>query len=346
MARRSFHHLTFTQRLQLEAYLKAKLPARQIAALLDVHISTVYREVKRGVYEHLDGDTWLFQRRYSPDIAEQNYRDHLHDKGGDFKIGHDYKLANYIEQRIVDDGLTPLAVIGEIRKKALHFDTTICVRTLYHYIEKGLFLRLSPDHLPFKGIRKKKPCVKQIAKPPRGESIERRPQEVAERKIFGHWEMDCVCSANRDTHSLLTLVERVTRKTIIVPLPAQKMKYVIEAMDGLERKFGKSFSTVFKTITVDNGREFSDCKALEQSVLIPGEQRTKLYYCHPYCSCERGTNERMNREVRRKFPKSTNFKNVSATEVQKVEDWLNNYPRGVLDYATPNEVYNSLMATI
>ena len=77
--------------------------------------------------------------------------------------------------------------------------------------------------------------------------------------------------------------------------------------------------------------------------LITAEHSSDEY---KYCSCERGTNERMNREVRRKFPKSTNFKNVSATEVQKVEDWLNNYPRGVLDYATPNEVYNSLMATI
>lgn len=54
---RHFKHLSFTQRLQLEAYLNAKLPKNEIANLLGVHISTVYREIKRGLYTRLNGDT-------------------------------------------------------------------------------------------------------------------------------------------------------------------------------------------------------------------------------------------------------------------------------------------------
>ncbi len=334
---RTFNHLTKTQRLQLETLLKTKTSKKDIASYLGVHISTIYREIKRGTYDHLNGNTWLYEKRYSCDIAEEKYRQHLKDKGRDLKIANDYKFANYIEKRIVKDKLSPLAVLGEIKKKGLVFDTTICVNTLYSYIEKEIFSKLTIHHLPMKDKRKNKKRSIVIKQAPKGTSIEKRPTEIKERKTFGHWEMDCVCGSTKAT--LLVLTERLTRKEIIMPMINQKSESVIHCLNIIEHQYGKNFKKIFKTITVDNGSEFADFKRLEKSRYGKGK-RTSVYYCHPYCSSERGSNERLNREIRRLIPKGTDISKFTREEIQKVEDWVNDYPRQVLSFASSRELFN------
>ena len=139
--------LTWQQRLQLEAYLKARIPKKEIAQLLGVHISTVYREIKRGTYKHKQGWTdsynygerkYKIVERYSPDIAEKKYRQGLTARGVPLKIGNDYKLAEYIENRIVDGGLTPLAVLGEIERNGIEFNTKICIRRINSSITRSI----------------------------------------------------------------------------------------------------------------------------------------------------------------------------------------------------------------
>ena len=344
MARERFKHLTFTDRLRIEAGLKMKLSMKQIADSIGVHVSTVYREIKRGTYMKKKGywDHYGYEKRYryketySPDIAEQKYRECLKAKGAPLTIGKDHALAEYLEKKIVDEKLTVSAALGEIKRKQLPFHTSICVRTLYSYIEKGVFLRLTLKRLPFQGRRirhNRKLCP---ARPPRGESIEKRPACIAERSEFGHWEMDCVKGVKDSRYALLVLTERVTRHELIFRIPDLTTKTIVQKVDGLERRFGRSFRAVFKSITVDNGSEFSDSVGLERSCLRKGK-RTHLYYCHPYSAYERGSNERMNREIRRRFPKGINFDHVSAKRISELETWLNNYPRGVLDFDTPAE---------
>ena len=103
---------------------------------------------------------------------------------------------------------------------------------------------------------------------------------------------------------------------------------------------------MFKSITVDNGSEFADCAGLERSVLKKRGKRTKMYYCHPYCSSERGSNEKQNQMIRRKFPKGTNFDKVSQTEVKMVEDWLNRYPRKILGWYSSADMFRALIEAI
>ena len=178
-----YKHLTFTARLQIEAGLKMKMPVKQIAAKVGVHISTVYREIKRGVYRKKIGyyDHYGYERRYryketySPDIAEKRYRDFLAAKGAPLKIGNDYALADYIEHKIVKEKYSPDAVIGEIRRRGIPFKTSICTATLYSYIDKGVFGELSLQHLFQKGKkRQRKQRETTIARPPKGTSIEKR----------------------------------------------------------------------------------------------------------------------------------------------------------------------------
>lgn len=129
-------------------------------------------------------------------------------------------------------------------------------------------------------------------------------------------------------------------------IPDKTRESVVQALDRLERRYGKMFSTIFKTITVDNGGEFSDCEGMERSVFKSRGRRTKIYYCHPYCSSERGSNEKQNQMIRRKFPKGTNFDKVSQKEVKAVEQWLNNYPRKSLGWKSANDVFQELIAAI
>ncbi|MEG1525547.1 MAG: IS30 family transposase, partial [Clostridia bacterium] len=212
---------------------------------------------------------------------------------------------------------------GEIAAKGLTFSVTICPATLYSYIDKGVFLRLSNRNLPVKGCRKRKyNHVRRAARAPRGESIEHRPESINARSVFGHWEMDCVEGKKSTKRTLLMLTERKTRKEIVIPMRNQTSASVVAALDRLERKYGRMFPRVFESITVDNGSEFADCAGMERSIY--GGQRTKMYYCHPYCASERGSNENQNRMFRRHFPKGTDFRRITVKQIKFAEDWMNN----------------------
>ncbi len=140
-------------------------------------------------------------------------------------------------------------------------------------------------------------------------------------KLFGHWEMDCIEGKKGTRRTLLVLSERKTRREIVIAMEAQTAKNVVASLDKLERLYGDRFSKVFKSITVDNGSEFADCAGMERSSLGEGT-RTKLYYCHPYSSWERGTNENINRMIRRIYPKGTDFREVTDADIKRAEEWV------------------------
>lgn len=343
---RRFKHLSRSDRIVIEMMLRDKKSKAEIAERIGVHESTIYRELKRGQYEHLNSD-YTTEMRYSPDIAHQKYKENLKAKGPELKIGNDIELADYIESRIANDGYSPEAVLGEIAQKEMSFRTTISKTTLYRYIDIGLFSTITNKSLPVKGRKNKKyKKVRKQARASAGDSIEKRPEEIQTREEFGHWEMDTVVGKRgKSKNSLLVLTERKTREEIIIKLAEHTMEQVCKALDTLEEKWGKLFSKVFKTITVDNGTEFSDCEGMEKSANGSGG-RTKIYYCHPYSSYERGTNEVTNRLVRRKIPKGTNFDDKTNEDIQTVEDWINNYPRRIFNYRTSQMLFDEEIAII
>lgn len=338
---KGYRQLRYMDRIKLEFYLKEGLKKTEIAEKMGVHRSTIYNELKRGQYEHLNSD-YTTELRYSPEIAQQRYEENLKMRGTQLKIGNDIKFANYIESKIVDDGYSPDAVLGELKVHGREdeFSVTICTTTLYSYIDKGIFLRLTNKDLPVKGHKKRKyhKVKRQQVRRSAGESIEKRPEDVEDREEFGHWEMDSVIGKRgKSKCTLLTLTERKTRNEIIFKLPDHTAGSVVDALDRLECKWGEQFKEVFKSITVDNGTEFALCEELQRSVY--GGERTKVYYCHAYCSWERGTNEVGNRMVRRKVPKGTDFDDMTDEEIQQIEDWMNQYPRKIHNYYSAGELF-------
>ena len=142
------------------------------------------------------------------------------------------------------------------------------------------------------------------------------------------------CSGSRA--ALLTLTERQTRQELIFRLPDKRAASVRAVFDQLERSMSrKRFREKFRSITTDNGPEFLEYDKLRQS--IRDGPRFDIYYCHSYSAWEKGTNENHNRMIRRWFPKGTDFGKVKSAEIAALQNWMNGYPRKVLDWKTPME---------
>jgi IS30 family transposase len=309
-----------------------------IARELGVAPSTICYEKKKGMYTHRNSD-WTEEQRYSADLADMRTRMAESAKGPQLKIGNDRKLAEYIERKIAVDKYSPAAVLGEIQAKGLTFSVTIkSPNTIYSYIDKGVFLNLTNKDLPVRGNKKRSyNKVRLVKRPPRGDSIEKRPEEIRNRSSFGHWEMDTVVSARGSLKALLVLTERLTRREIIRLLPDKTTASVVRALDDIERGMGGGFRQLFRTITCDNGTEFSDAAGIERSV--NGGTRTKTYFCHPYSSYERGSNENANKLIRRWKPKGSVFEDLTDEQVQSLEDWTNRYPRKLHGWKTAEDAF-------
>lgn len=335
---RTFKHFTFNDRLRLEVLKKAGHKPKEIAEILHFHVSTIYRELKRGEFEALNSDLTT-ETRYSPDIAQEYMNGVLTAKGADLKIGNEKEFADRIEDIIINEGYSPAAALAKVKAEGIDF--TVCVTTLYSYIDKGVFLNLTLKDLPEKRKGEKRTKRKTTQKrATKGESIENRPEEIDTREKFGNWEMDTVVGARGvSKKSLLVLTERKTRKEIIFLLKEHTAAAVVKALDKLERKMGAKFREIFKTITVDNGSEFADGEGMERSKRTK-KKRTKIYYCHPYSSWERGSNENQNKLVRRHIPKGVNFDDKTQGDVDNIAEWINNYPRRIHQYRTAEQLYN------
>ena len=347
---KGYKHLTAHDRNKMAKMRKEGATMRQIGAALHVSAATVCRELKRGTYTYLNAD-YIEVTEYIPERSQKRYEANLEAKGPGLKIGNHRDYAEKLEELIVDYDYSPSAALHEIENHPEiygEFGGRVGRQTLCSYVEKRIFARLTNKDLPFKGSRQKKKTkhIRRMKSAAKGDSIEKRPEEVNTRQEPGHWEMDLVVSCRGGHKCLMALTERVTRQEIMRLIPDKSAASVVRAMNTLERKYGKMFPEVFKTITVDNGTEFSDCEGMETSVFKAGGQRTKMYYCHPYCSSERGSNEKQNQMIRRKFPKGTNFDKVSPKEVRVVEDWLNRYPRKILGWYSSADLFNQIFGGI
>lgn len=167
---RIFKCLTYTDRLRIEVMLREKMSKQAIADTLRVHVSTIYREIKRGAYEHLNSD-YTTEIRYSPDIAQDKIDSAKSGMGADLKIGRDHELANFLENLILNESYSPGAALGEIKRSGIKFQTTICEATLYSYIRKGVFLNLTMSDLPRRGKKKQKHQEVKAKKPLAGKAL-------------------------------------------------------------------------------------------------------------------------------------------------------------------------------
>ena len=331
-------HFTENERIIVENYLKcnSKQPLKDsIKRLSDVlckHPKTIKREIERGTVDQLDAATFTHKKCYFATVGERKSRENAETKGRKLKIGSDINLADRIEYMLKVDKYSPFAIVAKLDKEGWNSPVTLSEKTIYNYIENGVFFDVSRKDLPLKGKRKKSEHIKkrQHCRAINSmHSIENRPKEIEKREEFGHWEGDTVVSGRKGKGCLLTFTERCTRYEIIVKIPNKKSESVINALNKIEKKLGnENFKNIFKTITFDNGCEFNDANRLENSCIV-ASKRTTIYYTHPYVASERGTNENHNGIIRRFIPKGEDISKCTKKYIKRVQNWMNFYPRKI-----------------
>lgn len=346
MPRRKGCHLTWNDRLTIEKMLRQGYSKPQIARYLGVHHSTIYEECRRGAVELVDSELRTYTT-YSPEMGVAYHERAVKNMEKGLKIGKDHALASWLVE-MISGGYSPSAACSLLGKTPeTTFSCTLCRQTVYKYIERGELWPLTNKALRFKGTRKRKYSpVRRASRAPSGKSIERRPESVKLRETPGDWEMDSVEGKKGTPEALLVLTERATRNEIMVRMEQKTAANVVAALDALELEMGpQMFRRVFRSITVDNGSEFADCAGMERSC-ITGQTRTHLYYCHPRCPGERGSNEKANQMIRWHFPKGTSFGHVTPERVREVQDWLNNYPRKILGWRSAADLFQEFLASV
>lgn len=333
-----FRHLQYGDRVAMETLLNRGFSKAEVARYLGVSRATITREYRKGLYKHTTSELVEIEK-YSADLA-QSKTDYANTaKGRPLKIGNDMEFAEYIEDKIIKGGYSPAVALSMAKQAGL--STEVSVNTLYRYIDAHIFSKLSNRDLSIKGKKKRhgykrKPQKRMSA----GQSIDRRPVEINTREEFGHWEMDTVKGRKGVSRScLLVLTERKTRMEIVRKMLTQGACSVVAELDDLEQRLGDNFSKLFKTITVDNGVEFSDYDNMRRSLFHEGS-RTEVYYCHAYSSYERGSNENANKLIRRHVSKGYDTDKVSKKKVQYIEDWINDLPRKLFNWRTSRQLFN------
>ena len=338
---KKYKHITYAERTMIERwYNKDKRTKKEIAELLHKSERTIRREIKRGIVE-IRGYNWEELTEYSAQVAQEKYEYNKTGKGPQLKLDSDLELVKHIEREITLNKKSPEVISKQL--KDYNFEVEISGRTIRNAIYGGLiFNKVKKGKIIYKKGYNNKNKEKRVSKMvPAEKSIEYRPKEAKDRTIYGHWEGDLVVGKQGTKTVLFTLTERMTRQEILMKLPNKETKTIAKAMDKIERRYGSKFYRTFKSITFDNGVEFMGYKGLEKSCLRKKE-RTSIYYAHPYCSGERGTNENNNRLIRRFIPKGVDITNIKVTKIKEIEDWINNYPRAMFDYKSSNMILSNI----
>lgn len=322
--------------------LKDGKEPKEIAKRIGKHYTTVYREIKRGTVLLRNGTTWEDIPTYCADVAQRKQETASHNKGLPLKIGSDIQTVRFMEHLIKDLRYSAYAVNIALKTTG---KPTLCVQTIYNYINTGVFLNVDRNDLIYNKTNKKKeetttrrPSLHNLG----ARSIEDRPKEVNKRRVFGHWEMDTVQGMKGTTPCLLVLTERLTRIEIIRLLPNKCADSVLKEINRIERELGvKRFRQIFKTITCDNGVEFLKHREIETSYKSK-MRRTWLYFCHAFASSERGSNENANKLIRKYVPKGADIGNYTREEIKQIENLINNYPRKLFNGLSSTEYAHSI----
>lgn len=332
-------HLNFAQRVVIQVRTQDGWSPYRIAKELGCSANTVRNELKRGTPELY----WGKQRKYDAAIAQQIYEGHRINSHRTPKFQKARKFLKVVELRFKEKRWSFDACVGYSREnREFSRQEMVCTKTLYNYADRGI-LNIKNIDLPQKVRRKTGKKTSHVRKniTHLGRSIEERPPCVDSRERFGDWELDLVIgSKSKGDQVLMTLLERKTRYYRIIRLPDKSVPSVMKAFKQLHNEYKKRFSLIFKTITTDNGSEFSLLSSLEQI------SDTKVFFAHPYSSFEKGANERHNGLLRRFIPKGKRIDSFSDDDISMIENYINTLPRKILRYNIPTQLFRTALSSL
>lgn len=310
----NYRQITPAERYTLGALRRQGLSCSEIARIMGRHRSSIGREFARnsapydGAYrpfvaqEHANGRRWRSRRNSHFDAA-------------------DWELV----EGMLAEFLSPEQISGRLR---LEGRLEISHETIYKRVWRdkhrggSLYRNLRQ---PFKR-RKRYGTYEKRGRVGGKRHISERPEAVELRQEIGHWEMDTVIGGVTQD-CVVTLVERVTGKTLIGKLANRS----VAALNKRVLAFIRKHPEWFKTITVDNGTEFHGYRKIEKATGV------LVYFATPYHSWERGTNENTNGLIRQYLPKRRSMRDVTQLHCTRIAEHLNARPRKRHGFLTPNE---------
>lgn len=323
-------HLSYEERVVIQTRLKDGWTPNRIAKEIGCAPNTVRNEIKRGTVSLYRGNVF----RYKASAGQAAYKKNRAACRRHYDFLEKSPFISYVEEHFFEDKWSlDVCVHRALKDGSFIREQIVCTKTLYNYADLGL-LRIKNIDLPEK--LRRSPKKTRVLKNKRilGRSIEERQSSVEDRAEFGHWEADLVIGSKSDNDdALLTMIERKTREYWMIRVPSRDPNGVMTALSEIRTRYGEHWDDIFRTITTDNGSEFSLLSGLE------GLSKTLVYFAHPYTSCEKGSVERHNGLIRRFIPKGRRIDSFSDEQICQIEVWCNSLPRKILDYSTPDELF-------
>ncbi|MDB5496282.1 MAG: family transposase [Phenylobacterium sp.] len=319
-----YDHLTLSERKLIFQLREAKMSVPRIAERLCRRRSTIHREIRRNWH---DDGPWL--RGYFPQAA-QSRTDRRRIRQRKLHLNPD--LARHVIAQL-QQAWSPEQIAGRLRRES-GGEQRISHETIYQFVygdvgrQQNLY-----QLLPCQRRRRRK----RYARKPRGVTIppentfSERPDEIAERSSFGHWEGDLVMFRRaHGQRSVLSLVERQTRFAVLRVQPSRHSKPI---MNSLTEDLGGLPPAARRTVTFDRGTEFAAYPALKTSLGMDA------YFCAPQAPWQKGTVENTNGRLRRFLPLDADISDRSTADLRALAAKMNATPRKCLGFMTPAEAF-------
>jgi IS30 family transposase len=327
---KGYKRFNINEREELSRFLALNYRYRDIAHSLGRNISTISREVTRQGCQAWDYRAVMAQKRAHRKASKPRRKRKLDTNG---------RLRDVIYQHLAKRW-SPEQIVK--RLKVLYpadMEMRVSHETIYAYLyvhPRGYLKRRIVKQLRRKHIHRRVQDKERKKSSPIQDyvSIDDRPDEVNSRKIAGHWEGDLIMGPLNQS-AIGTLVERTTRLTLLVKLSKKDAASVCEAFT---EKFNVLPEKLKKSLTYDQGQEMADHKEFTENTKV------KVYFAHPHSPWERGTSENTNMLVRDFFPRGKDLSKITNKKLQEVQELLNDRPRKVLNWYTPNEVFTKTVA--
>jgi IS30 family transposase len=305
---KKYDHLSFEERKHI-GYLYNKEDRgtlREIGKELKRSHNTIGLEIKAGLVDGI----------YEPEIGEKKAKLFRKvSKSQLLKILQDGELRKKIEKDI-RKGISPRRISGGLKLE----EKVISAKAIYKFVY-GYNLE---SYLCFKGKERQT----------KGQYIYRKAKELDKVRIkdrpcvegiYGHYEMDFIVSS-LSTYTLLVVVEKMNKTVYVKRIPNRTHRVVLGALKEIFK------NKIVLSITTDNDIAFGKWKIMEK------ELNTKIYFCEPYHSWEKGLVENTNRWIRLFVKKKTDIELVTETKLEKIHSWFNDYPREIIGFRTSNEL--------
>jgi transposase, IS30 family len=318
-------HLSYYERCKIQVLDEEGYDQKYIAQTLGRAPSTISREFKRNKTHRLSRVRgWLYRGDYAQDEADERRKN----KPKNIKFTDDIK--QFVREKLALKW-SPEQITGYAKVNSISCVSHECIYQFVLADKKAggkLYLNLRQGHKKYRrryGSGKRPSPIKNKV------SIDLRPEVINNKSRLGDWEIDTVVGKGRKSN-IVTVAERVSRKFVFKKVTTKAADIVANATINLL----KPYEEFVHSVTADNGTEFAAHESISRGL------ESEFYFAHPYSSWERGLNENCNGLLRQYLPKGSDFANVTAEQLQAIEDEINNRPRKTLNFKTPNQVFKEL----